>query len=581
MRRLSRLALPTAWVLLLVGGTAALAALPPGTPPAGPPFPPPVTDQVVYDYGDIFSSETEVSATRTIVAIEERVGAEVVVFSQFKPGAGESSTEQDAIALMDQWGVGRRGFDDGLVILFNMTRATCLPNASGNGQVQLYAGPGYRATFLSNSQRQAIFDNDMLPLLRECDLDGALLVALDRIDAAATPANAQALERARIIDALMGLIIAPLAFLVLVGVAGRAWLLYGKDPVYLDSPSILMPAPPPDLTAASGAVVWEGKATRRALTTALLDLASRGEISFQPEKKLLREKAGIQLLTEEPSDPYTIRNRRRPLSAAENYALERLRSLAAKEPEHYIDPDSLEGFSASVSKFNERLEKHVARQGWFREPPHKAVSRWLGRGALIFVGGVVGTFAGLEILPSGGVLLLGAALAAAGIVIIVIARVMPARTMAGAMIYAMLAAYRRTLQKTMEQARSMNEVVQRAGLDWLETPDQALVWGVALGLHAEVEEVLARSVDDAQAGVTEHNPWVPRWYGRSAALAGSGGGNRGLAPGLFSSSSVPNFGSMMAALGTIGSSSSSSSGGSGGFGGGSSGGGGGGSGGGF
>ena len=68
-------------------------------------------------------------------------------------------------------------------------------------------------------------------------------------------------------------------FVLLVGAAAWSWLRYGKDPVYLDDPSILMPAPPPDLTAASGAVVWEGRATRRALTTAMLDLASRGELA--------------------------------------------------------------------------------------------------------------------------------------------------------------------------------------------------------------------------------------------------------------------------------------------------------------
>lgn len=583
MKSRRRLALPAALALLAVGGAFSLAATPPGAPAAGPPFPPPVNDVVVYDYAELFSPETESLATRTIVDIEQRVGAEVVVYTQYKPGSTTESTEQDAIALVDQWGVGRAGFDDGLAILVNMNRQVCVPNASGNGQVQLYAGPGYRATFLSNPQRQDLYENDMLPLLVECDFDGALQVAMRRIDAAATAENAQALERARIVDAIVGLVGAPLIFLLLVGAAASSWLRYGKDPVYLDSPSILMPAPPPDLTAAAGAVVWEGRATHRALTTALLDLASRGELGFVPEKKFMRDQAGIQLQFDEPTDPYTIRNRRRPISSAETYALERIRSLAMKEPGGYIEPESLTGFASSASKFNEKLEQHVARQKWFREPPHKAVRRWTRRGVLILAAGIAAIIAGVEVLPSGGVTLLGVALVAAGIAVFLIARVMPARTMAGAMVYAMLAAYRRTLQKTMEQARSMNEVVQQAGLAWLDTPDQALVWGVALGLHEQVEQVLERSVEDAQAGITDHQPWLPAWYGRSPTTgsSGFGGGERGLAPGLFSGSGVPNFGSMMAALGTIGASSSSGSGGSGGFSGGSSGGGGGGAGGGF
>jgi uncharacterized membrane protein len=186
-------------------------------------------------------------------------------------------------------------------------------------------------------------------------------------------------------------------------------------------------------------------------------------------------------------------------------------------------------------------------------------------------------------LPSGGVTVLGGALIVAGVLMIIVARYMPARTMAGAMIYAMLAAYRRTLQKTMEQSRSMNQVVKDAGLAWIETPDQATVWGVALGLQEDVEAVIGRSAEDAQAGVSTYNPWVPMWYGRGFASSGTGGGGQfGVAPGLFSSSGVPDFGGMFSVLGSIGNSpSSSGSGGSGGFGGGGGGGGGGGAGGGY
>jgi uncharacterized membrane protein YgcG len=173
-------------------------------------------------------------------------------------------------------------------------------------------------------------------------------------------------------------------------------------------------------------------------------------------------------------------------------------------------------------------------------------------------------------------------LMAAAAVMLVIARQMPARTMAGAMIYAMLAAYRRTMQYTMAQARSMNTVIEQPTLAWMDTPDQAVAWGVALGLQRDVEEVLGRSAEDAQAGITSYNPWLPAWYGSNLGSGSSGPG--GFAPGLFSSSAIPNFGGMMAALSSIGnspSSSGSSGGGSGGFSGGGSGGGGGGSGGGY
>jgi uncharacterized membrane protein YgcG len=159
-------------------------ATPADVPAAGPPYPEPLTNEVVYDYAHIFSPETEASVSTTIAAIEQRVGAEIVVYSQLKPGSTTASTETDARALIDQWGLGLAGVDDGLAILFNMQRDTCDPGAGGNGQVQLFAAPGFSAPYLSDAQRQQIFDADMLPLLRECQLDAALLIALDRLDSA-------------------------------------------------------------------------------------------------------------------------------------------------------------------------------------------------------------------------------------------------------------------------------------------------------------------------------------------------------------------------------------------------------------
>ncbi|HEY5519399.1 MAG TPA: TPM domain-containing protein [Candidatus Limnocylindrales bacterium] len=571
---------------LLVAAFATLLLLPAivlAQPPAGPPYPQPETNVRVYDNADILSPATEQQAEQIILGIQNRTGAQVVVYTQYKPGSTDDSTDQDAIDLINQWGVGRKGYDDGLAIMWNTTRQQCLSGVSGNGHVRLYAAPGYQATYLSNKERQDIFDNVMLPYLQQCDADNALLAALAKIDAAATPEHANALATARLVDAAVGLIGAPLILLLLVGWAAESWLRYGKDPVYLDDPSILMPAPPPDLTAASAAVVWEGHATRRALTTAMLDLASRGELSFKPEETAfgLHTKTGIQMQTPATDNPQVALNRRRPLSDAEDYALDRLQGIA-EGPTGYIAPDDMLLFGKYTQKFNDRIEAHVATKGWFREPPTKAINRWAGRGTLAIIGGVITLVIGFN-LPSGGIELLGGALVVAGVIMILIARAMPARTMAGAMIFAMLAAYRRTLQKTMEQARSMNQVVQNAGLSWIQTPDQATVWGVALGLQQDVEAVIARSAEDARQGVSTYNPWLPLWYGTGFSTGGGpGGGQWGVAPGLMSSSVVPDFGGMFSVLGSIGNSpSSSGSGGAGGFGGGGGGGGGGGAGGGY
>jgi hypothetical protein len=107
-----------------------------------------------------------------------------------------------------------------------------------------------------------------------------------------------------------------------------------------------------------------------------------------------------------------------------------------------------------------------------------------------------------------------------------------------------------------------------------DTPDKAVVWGVALGLHQEVGQVLARELADPQARATAQasGAYYPVYLGSGSSSDGSGGGS------LFSGSGIPDLGGMISSLGNVGSapaSSSSSSGG--GFGGGGGGGGGGGS----
>ena len=261
---------------------------------------------------------------------------------------------------------------------------------------------------------------------------------------------------------------------------------------------------------------------------------------------------------------------RRPLGPAEAYLEKRLDQLADEES---IEPDDLPKLAEDVPIFERHVEDAAVRNKWFAERPSTVVGRWRIRGVIEGVAGGVLVWAGLTI-PASGLTLLGVVLIAVGIVTLLMAGWMPARTMAGAMQKAWLLAYRRTLSKTMEQARSMDQVVREAGLSWLETPDQAVVWATALGLSGQVEDVLARTMDDSREGGVRTG-YLPLWYrggdGTSLASGATGGGG-----GIFSSSGIPSIGGMMAAMGTIGNApSSSGSGGGGGFGGGGGGGGGG------
>ena len=114
---------------------------------AGPPFPDPVDGRAVYDYAGILRPDTIAHAEATIDAIEARTGAEVVVYTQVVDyGSRPRRPKPTRGALIDQWGVGRKGFDDGLVILFD------LDPTSSTARSSCTAAPGYRAAFLDEQR---------------------------------------------------------------------------------------------------------------------------------------------------------------------------------------------------------------------------------------------------------------------------------------------------------------------------------------------------------------------------------------------------------------------------------------------
>jgi uncharacterized membrane protein YgcG len=515
------------------------------TPPdAGPPYPEPVTGQRVYDYAPIFSSDAIASAEATIRAIEDRTGAQIAVYTQIKP---ESNTldevNADALALMNQWGVGRKGFDDGLVILFDME-----PNLR-HGQVSLYAGSGYRAAFLSDADRQAIFDEEMLPRLKAGDLDGGLMAALRAVEANATPEHAAALEHGRQINALIfvgGLLLGALLVLL----AFLYWLRHGRDPVYIDDSSILMPAPPAELTPAMATLVLADRTSDRTVTAGLVDLAARGCVAFEAHTKRHEDtKTGIRYLGEGkvtlPASEAALRD-----------------NIAKKTSSHKgrLTPSLMYRLIDGFNDFKDGLETAAVKRGWLTAKPSDVIFEWrLIAGLEIAASLVIGFF--WLVAEVSGLSTVAVGLLVAGIATWILAGAMPCRTRQGAMLWAMLSAYRRTLKLTLAQARSMGDVVRAKALPWVTTPDQAMAWGVAFGLDREIEDVLRRSLaaPDEEGDSAASDAWLPAWWlaapGRGSTARGfSGAGIAGRASGsagLFSASAIPDPGSIMAALGSI------------------------------
>ena len=192
----------------------------------------------------------------------------------------------------------------------------------------------------------------------------------------ATPEHAGTLAFFRQLNAVLGLLVAPLLFVLLVGGALISWYRHGRDPVYLDDPSIHIPAPPAGLTPAAGAVIRDGKSSRRALTTASLDLASRGLIEFEAEQTgLIAKSTQLSIRTTQAStqDPVEMsrleRARARPMDEGTEFLLSRLRNIGGGT--ELIDPKELLTLGKDVTGFDTRLEKHVVQQGWFTEPPRE------------------------------------------------------------------------------------------------------------------------------------------------------------------------------------------------------------------
>jgi uncharacterized membrane protein YgcG len=326
-----------------------------------------------------------------------------------------------------------------------------------------------------------------------------------------------------------------------------------------------MPAPPDGLTPAMATILLADRTTKRTVTAGLVDLAAQGCITFKQERRQIKDNpvhAGITYIGPGKA------NLQDPERELLDGILDRSKSF-----DSYVSSTRLYRLSDRFDEFGEHLETAAVARGWMTEQPGRVILRWGTIGGLELGLAVVAGILWLIFMAS-ALFVLTASLAVAGAVTLALAYYMPARTRQGAMLYAMLSAYKRTLALTMAQSKSMGEVVERHAIPWVETPDQAMVWGIAFGLERELELVLSRTLADTEGEPTEGEPtgssayWYPSWWTMAShASGGHGGGSVAFSSrsaGLFSSSPIPDPGSIMAALGSIASAPSpaSSSGGS-------------------
>ena len=263
------------WARALPGALALLALTPLLALAAGPPFPDPVEDQAVYDTAGMLSPAAIEQIEALIDDMEAEVGAEMVVYTQDVSDISEDQNFENARALVDQWGIGREGFDDGVVLMIG------LDPDPGESRVSLFGGSGFINSYANEEQLQSIIDDTFVPLAVSGQREEAIIETVQAVADTTSPEVRAELERSRQINAALGLIGAPLALLGTLGWAWWKWRREGDDPDLVDSPSILMAGPPAEMTPALATVIRNGRADQHTINTTLVELAGSGRISFE------------------------------------------------------------------------------------------------------------------------------------------------------------------------------------------------------------------------------------------------------------------------------------------------------------
>ena len=354
------------------------------------------TDQAVYDTAGVLR------------AADDRAGrGRPSTASRRAPAPRSSSTPSSSPTAVD----GRRGRaardrPDGPVGRRPARASTtgsssCSTSTSSDpchGQVQLYAGPGFRATFLSNERAPARSSRTTCcRCCARCDIDGALLAAMDKVDAARRPTT----RRARVfrqLNAVLGLLVAPLHRWCCSSAVALLALVPARHATRSTSTTrrSTCPRPPPGLTPAAGAVVRDGK------------VDPPGPDGGQPRPRLPRPDRvpGAQPARRSsagrPGARRSSPGRRRPQDPVEQARLERARAPADGRRDRVPPRQRLRvprrrrrlhrarrallKLGTDVGDFDKRLEEHVVSQGWFRERAEQGrPAAGSGRGILALV----------------------------------------------------------------------------------------------------------------------------------------------------------------------------------------------------
>lgn len=221
------------------------------------------------------------------------------------------------------------------------------------------------------------------------------------------------------------------------------WRRTGKDP---KGRGVIIPeyTPPKDLSVLDSAFVYQETINGKAITAQVINLAIRRHITIYEtvEKKILKDKKDYELELMKAPEERTL---------AESQIIEAFFGTTAQPGARVKISELKNKLASTVSKLNKDLAQSLTEQGYFASNPKKAGSGYLvAGGALLLVG-----FISIAILIGVGFIL-------AGIVTMIFAAIMPARSEKGV-----------TTRDYLKGLKHYIEIAEKDRIKFLQSPEGA------------------------------------------------------------------------------------------------------------
>ncbi len=122
----------------------------------------------VTDFTSTLSQDQRAALEQKLAALEARKGSQVAIL--LVPTTQPETVEQYAIRVYDQWKLGRKGVDDGVLLLV----------AKNDRKLRIEVGRGLEGA-IPDAFAKRIIDEEMTPRFRQGDFYGGISAGVDRV----------------------------------------------------------------------------------------------------------------------------------------------------------------------------------------------------------------------------------------------------------------------------------------------------------------------------------------------------------------------------------------------------------------